>query len=579
MRNKDGWRPGYGAKETMRRYLTVLAGQANGDFHEALRIIDRGEGWRDKCRATDSDFRDHDDRLLGRSLLSKPVVSPFRDFRAQYFADRGATFPHMEPWIDAYENMDIRRCIIVGPPEHARTTVMTVQRLAHLACQEARSISLQEKQDWPLRAAVVSGGDDLAERMGWQLSKYLTDPFFSGEMLRDYGPFKGTGRSARWTASQMYLAWRGAEEKDPSFQFLGWRGALQSARLTDAVMDDADDPLNSPSQRAFILRFLDQILLPRLGTHGRLWYLCNRVDELDVAQELIERSEDGTWHGIVQPAIQSNGTALWEEHIPLAHIDEMKKQMRNDRLFSLVYLAKPTRDGDGSFPSWKLEGSKDPQRVVGQIPEGTRTYMLMDPASSGGAAIMCGARDPKTGKMFVIDAEWAAKRRSAGLILWIKEYLNKYHPREFGLEAQGGGFQLFADNRELEDLLRDHGCHLVTLQTGRNKRDKEIGVDAMSDLFDPDPAVSVISVPWGDEYSQRKMQRLYDQLATYDPDGKMAYDLVMTLWFFVRLTRNQRGPGIFSRAGQKLDHLVTAAPWMRHLNPGPPGHDPMSRYR
>lgn len=555
------------------RYLAQLAKDPS-DVDRALKKIERGRAWRGFHRK-DPAFKQAEDVILGRQQRDVSHPGAFVPFRAHYFGDRGITYPHMRSWIQAYEDPAVRRCIIVGPPEHARTTVMNVQRYAHLAAVESWQIRTGQQLDNPMRAAVVSAGDGLAERMGWQIQQYLTDPFFSGELISDYGPFRGLDRGSRWTSKLAYFAWRGAEEKDPSLQFTGWGGGLQTARLTDATLDDVDDPLNSRSEREKILRYIDQIVIPRLGTTGRLWYLCNRVDNLDVARELLERAEDGTWHAIVQSAIRrcssagsaahspscdECGKALWPERIPLEHLKDARKQLRNDRLYALVYLAEPSGEGS-DFPLALTERGKDTSRALGPMREPSlRRIVTLDPASTGGAAVMAVAYDPISRKRHLLDADWGTNRHSPGLKAWIRDYVLRYKPEVFAIEAQGG-FQLFAEDEALAAFLEDQDCELVHLQTGSNKRDPDYGIPAMRGLFEtPEP---LISIPWADDASKAKMQLLLDQLSMYAPGTKAAYDLVMCLWFAERIIGSEYETRRTRRSVRVVDPLLQRRPYLR----------------
>lgn len=514
------------------KYLAALL--RVGDTTKALSMVSRGDKWRWACRTNIEGFAAEEDALLGRARAGMPAVPGFGAFRAKYFAERGITHPHMQPWIDLAEDDSVRRSIIIGPPEHGRSTVMTVQRLAWRACREAFEVAqLGREPDWPLRAAIISNSDMLAERFGWQLSRYLTDPAFSGDMIADYGPFRLSGRQARWSASEMYFAWRSASEKDPSVQLLGWNKGLQSARLTDAVLDDVDSPMAGKAERGRMLRFIDQILIPRLGKHGRLTYLCNRVDEMDVAREILERAEDGTWTAVVQAALSPEGVPLWLERYDPEHFDDVRRQLRNDRLFSLVYQSKPLSGDSVDFPLSLVEQARDPERALGSVPQGATVICALDPATRGGAGVIAYAIDPRTQRRYVVDADWGTERRAMGLRKWIEEYTMRYRPRVFAIETQGG-YDIMEDD-QIVSFLRDYECTMVPLKTGQLKNSADYGVSSLRRLFDADPTLRQVSIPWGDDMARRKMGRLIEQFASYHPESNQPYDLVMCVWFAERV--------------------------------------------
>jgi len=558
--------------ERKRKYLNTLANNPN-DFKAALRSIDRQPGWRERWRAADADFKYQEDQILGRMERDVVEVPDFRTFRARYFGERGVTWPHMQSWIDLYEDPRVRRSIVVGPPNHARTTVMNVQRYTHMAALEAYLVKTGMPPREPMRAAVVSANGDLAEVIGWQINQYLTDRFFSGDLIAEYGPFRPPFKG-RWSASEMYFAWRGAEEKDPSLQFLGWNESLQSARLTDATFDDADNPLYGAADRRKLQRFLDQVAIPRLDPEiGRLWYLCNRVDHADVAAEILARAEDGTWHAVVQPALsrcaradypthpvdcEDCGKPLWPERIGLDHIRDARKQLRNERLFALVYLAESTGEGT-TFPQTAIARSFDSRRTIGEKPDTARPICTLDPAAVEGAAVMAVGFEPTTQRRYLLDCDWGTGRGSAGLKAWIRDYVRRFHPVAFGIEAQGG-FALFGDDEDLKRFLEDEDCTLYALETGRNKNDPEYGVSSLVGLFDSMEG-PLLSIPWGDLTAQSKMQPLIDQLQGYVPGGIGAYDLVMCLWFAERVIRQHSS---FARRKPARKTNDPMARWRRH---------------
>lgn len=540
--------------ENKRRYLDALANDPS-DIPRALGTVKRTDKWRRHWRSKDPDFKYSEDKILGRMEREAIPVPDFRTFRARYFGERGLTFPHMASWIDVYEDPAVRRAIIVGSPDTARSTVMDVQRYVHMSAIESYLVKSGVPLDKPMRAAVVSANGDLAGRFGWQIGQYLTDRMWSSDLITEYGPFRPSSQSkARWTDSEKYFAWRSPEEKDPSLQFLGWSESLQSARLTDLTLDDVDNPLSGPADRRKILRFLDQVALPRLDRDiGRAWYLCNRVDPADVAHELLARAEDGSWTAIVQSVfvsrcdrwhLQGHGSdsdpcevcrSIWPERITLDSIRDARKQLRNnDRLFALVYLSEAHGEGT-TFPKENLRRALDSQRVIGHVPDTARVICGLDPAAKGGAAVMAIGFDPSTRRRYLIDYEWGTGRGTPGLRQWITDYVYRFHPVAFGIEAQGG-FNLLETDPEIKRFLEDEGVAFYPLETNRNKNDPEYGVTSMQSLFDP-LETPALSIPWGDQATQAKMGIFLEQLENYVPGGIADDDAVIAMWLIERVIR------------------------------------------
>lgn len=567
MRTRFASRPGTPgiSSETAEAYLAALLGSGQSDA--ALLQIRRSQKWLDAARVYLEGFREAERRVLGRSQKGMEPVPDFRAFRARYFGERGITHPHMEPYAALVQDDSIRRAIVIGAPEYGRSTVLNVQNLAWQAAKESYQVSQGVDPESPLRGAVMSGNNELAERFGWQLTRYLTDPVFCGDMIADYGPFRKPGRESRWSASEIYFSWRSPAEKDPSCQFLGWGKALQSARLTWAILDDVDDPLNGPSERRKILRYLDQIVIPRLGKAGRLLYLCNRVDELDVAREIIERAEDGTWYAIVQPAHDDDGKSLWDRYTP-EHFADIRRQLRNDRLYSLVYLAKPLGGESQDFPLALVQQARDPDRTIGQAAQGLPVICALDPATHGGAGVIAVAVDRSRGRRYVLEADWGTDRRAMGLRRWIEEYTLRYRPQAFAIETQSG-FALLEDTAIIR-FLADHDCRFLPMKTGTNKRSQDYGVSSLSKLFDADRTLCRLSIPWGDDESRRKMGPLIDQLASYHPDSRLASDLVIALWLVERAVADLRWDDSRSFFRRIVDPLMARRPGVYGPRPETP---------
>jgi hypothetical protein len=123
---------------------------------------------------------------------------PFSEFSERYLDAR--VFPHMQNVVDLIEGNDPswrhpgmtyepgeRDLLIVNmPPEHAKTTSVTINYVTYRICMDPN-----------IRVIVVSKTQDMAKKMLYAIKTRLTHPKYA-EMIANYAPVGGFEKNSRF---------------------------------------------------------------------------------------------------------------------------------------------------------------------------------------------------------------------------------------------------------------------------------------------------------------------------------------------------------------------------------------------
>jgi hypothetical protein len=354
-------------------------------FHEAREIVNikvstsekyLGQWW----------FRDALKQALEESRQEIPSpgwgVEAFIEFRRRFFDHE--TTPQQLDWVTHFFECDKQLHIVLGPPESGKTSLFGVELPAYLFAYEHHLVSAGKPYE-PTRIVHVGASVEAASDVGWQLKRALTD---NEDLIATYGPFKARDREegGEWSSRGAYMAWRDAEQKDPSVQWIGPKTRTQGKRTTLFVMDDVDNAQATLADRKQIVRNLKRIYIQRLGSEGKLWFFANRQDEADIASWLLaEAAQDGAWCVHVQQALV-DGKSFWPERFSTEYLEEKRKQL-GDREFNLVYQQIPSSGSDAPFGTDALESSL--KRTLGWKDYRDVRIVSFDPAPEGPWAGIC----------------------------------------------------------------------------------------------------------------------------------------------------------------------------------------------
>ncbi len=492
---------------------------------------------------------------------------PFAEFSELFLESK--VFPHHQAWIDVLEGRDPswlhesmiyepssrKRLLVNVPPEHAKSTVITVNYAVYRICMDPN-----------IKIAIVSQTQKRAKEFLFAIKQRLTEPRWA-KLQQVYGPPEGWRETSdQWTQDQIYLK-RDSEAKDPTVQALGVGQQIYGTRADLIILDDVIGTTNAHEWEKQ-LNWLQKMVITRLG-QGSLIICGTRVSSVDLYKEI--RNPDHWTSGkspftyLGMPAVLTfaddpdDWVTLWakadrpwdgsddepDEDGLYPKWDGQALYTRRGEVsastWALVYQQQDVEE-DAIFPPTTVGACINRARHVGVInnaaPGHPRTgewvcIMGLDPAMAGKTAGIMYALDRQSGNRMVLDAFNMSDPTPQKIRALIENWVEKYQPMELRIEINA--FQkAFSLDEELRNWLASRGTQLKEHFTGKNKWDTSFGVASMSGLFGTTRdgkhnGDNLISLP--SHENNEHVKALINQLITWKPNTKNATDLVMALWF------------------------------------------------
>lgn len=509
------------------------------------------------------------ERFLTLSNNDEKFGLSFSEFSKEFL--NTTVFPHNQNMIDILEGRDPqflheamvfergsdKRLLVNVPPEHAKTTTLTVNYPTFKICMNPN-----------IRIVVASQTATRAKEFLYSIKQRLTEePWL--KMQQVYAPVEGwEATSDQWREDRIYLK-RDSGEKDPTVQALGVGQQIYGARADLIILDDIVGTTNAHEWQKQ-LAWLQKMVITRLGKNGVLIIAGTRVSPIDLYRELMNPDH---WSGgrspftrLAMPAVlefadkPKDWVTLWpksdrpwdgdEDELPdedgwFPKWDGPALHTRRSEVspstWALVYQQQDI-DDDAIFSAAAVMGSVNRMRKCGPInpkapghpKDGEWITMIgLDPAMVGKTAAIVYAVDRHSGRRMILDAYNMSEPSPQKIDGLIKAWVERYRPVELRIEINA--FQkAFALDTDLRQWLASYGCVLREHFTGKNKWDVSFGVAAMSQLFgtvkeSKHDGDNLLSLP--DHENNEHVKALIQQLITWKPDTKDATDLVMALWF------------------------------------------------
>lgn len=565
-----------GTKEAKR--LALRAIQNGRTVREAMAEVGRSEKTYKYWKETDAPWAAEvrlirDIKRAGNTLDTRQEkASSFEEFRTTYL--NMETFPHQSRWVDLiegrepanlhpsmrYHKGDPQMLLINTPPEHAKSTVLSVDYVTYRICVDPN-----------VRVILCSVNQDLAKQFLYAIKQRLTHPRWAKLQVHFAPPEGFNGSDAVWSSTQVYLGGeaRDSEEKDPTIQAIGIGGRIYGSRADLIIVDDACVLANASNFEGH-RRWLTQEVLTRLGPGGRLIVAGTRVDPMDLYKHLLDEDlyDDGEipWTYLMQPAVlefaddPADWVTLWprgdrpwvgskrpEDQVKGPdgmyprwdgfHLAARRKKV-DTKTWALAYQQQDVAE-DSIFPVKDVRACVNGRRNHGLIrgdleyherPEGMAgLYVIcsMDPAMAGETATICYAVDIKTGMRFVLDAHRMKAPRPSEIKDLIFAWTEAYTPMCWVIEKNA--FQLYLTRDEaVRTFLANRGCSMQEHYTSNNKLDPDFGVASMAPLF----TEKQISLP--SAHNCEGVKGLVEQLVIWRPGvkgSKLVQDLPMAMWF------------------------------------------------
>ena len=561
--------------------------QQIGYKEDTLRIwISRDKKFARDLEDAKADAKNKSTVALG---VAKDEIS-FSQFSEVFLGQK--VFAHHQDWIDllegdepswlhdsmVYEPGDQNRLLVNVPPEHAKSTVVTVNYSTY-------RIALNPN----VRIIVVSKTLNKAREFVYAIKQRLSHPRWL-KLQTAYGPEGGWKQDAdTWKVDTVYLGGdaRDSSEKDPTIQALGMGGQIYGARADLIILDDCITTANAHEWDKQI-NWLQKEVITRLGKNGKLLIVGTRIAANDFYKEL--RNPKHWSNGkcpftyMAMPAVLEFGedpeewVTLWpkSDHPWDGDEDELPDEQGlfpkwdgpslfkrrgevTPSTWALVYQQEDVEE-DSIFPPALVQACVKGSRRRGPLKPGAvghpmqvegYTVIGFDPAMGRGhAAFVAMTYNRIDGKMYVLDCENMSEPTPQKIRAMIEEFTLKYSPNEFRVEinAHQKAYELDTDLRQ---WLSQYGCSLKPHFTQKNKWDTSHGVASMSTMLGTmhDGAFqknNTIEFPSSD--GSEGVKALIQQLITWKPETKGKTDCVMAMWFaFLRLRELMQQSTVIAR--------------------------------
>jgi hypothetical protein len=525
----------------------------------------------------DPDFKDKADkaRLAGKGIkaeLSELKTLAFPEFSEQFLDSK--LFEHQLNWIDlmegreprwnprgmTYEPGDPNRVLINVPPEHAKSTTITIN---YVTCKIVQNPNC--------RVIIVSKTQGMARKFLGAIKTRLSHPAYM-RLQTAFGPNGGYKADAtQWSADMIYLGTgRDSGEKDPTVQALGFGSQIYGARADLIILDDVVMGSNAHEWEKQI-EWLQKEVITRLGRHGKLVIVGTRVSPIDMYKMI---RDGGQWTGgktpftyCAMPAVlefdedPKKWKTLWpatdqqESDLDDALENGLYPKWDGPSLFkrrsevapsvwAMVYQQEDVQE-DSIFSPTCVAGSVNGMRKRGPLKAGTPghpknidslyTVIGLDPAMSGATGAVVVSYNRADGRVYVLDCINMTEPTPAKIQNLIEDWVERYKPQELRIEINAHQ-KAYALDDVLRNYLASHGCQLNSHYTGKNKWDVSFGVASMATLFGNTrdgrfQDNNLIELPSNE--GSEGLKTLVQELITWKPDTKNPTDCVMALWFAI----------------------------------------------
>lgn len=466
------------------------------------------------------------------------------------------TFDHMLQWTEWVNDPDSDHIMVLVPPECGKTTWVVDYILWRIYlnpkvqigyCSRTGRHSI--KQVGKIRR-IIEGNSKLNDLCG--------------------GLVPGKDDPHPWREEYFVVRTRswdlGSDEADYTLSAYGSGAQIEGSRFDIIIFDDPDGVNIGPADRDRIYDVIIQAGETRLGTSGRQIIIGNRQGFEDVYGKILadEEEDPGLWKIYIQSAVQFRDDqitdCIWPEKFGLpkdypthqtvkidgpwtmeraAKFFEMKMR-RMKKKFWLVYQNDPVPPEGKDFTRELVDRPLSDAYPARYKPMDGITICGMDPATVGGACVMAYHLLPPdengVRRRLLMDMEWGEAWRQQGCVDRIRRYGEKYKPKFWVIDRQGGNRYLTEDPL-VRKIIADQGAQLIDITTGSNKEYGDFTVSSLVDLFNGE--VPTLILPGGSKEDREMSVPLRDQLVDYYPGTKKPHDAPMNLWYCERVIRER----------------------------------------
>lgn len=569
----------------------ILAGIKSGlTVKRACEAAERGVSTYAYYRKTDPNFRIMADAALQQreGENTSKEVPDFPEFCEQYLNTK--LFWHHLQWYDLlegreprdlhssqlFEKRDPDQILVNTPPDHAKSTTLTINYVTWRICQDPN-----------VRILIISKTQDMAKKFLVAIKARLSENAAYAQLQADFGPPGGFAEgAARWAADAIYVSGQDSGEKDPTVQAVGVKGHIYGSRCDLAIMDDCVDHTNHQDYEKQIDWIQNQVSSRVADAGGRMLLVGTRMETVDLYSEIRKPSYyvdgESPWTYLKQPAVleyaedPKDWVTLWPEtNRPPVSIKgrkvaesqgwpkagmwpawpgpalARKRSKMRARNWSMIYQQDQVAD-DSVFKQEAVQGCIDRARYPGRLMAGQsdhRTYGMegltviagLDPAAAGYTAIQVWGLDRQTGERWVLEIVNKRALPPHDLRAEMFRVTDRYGVSEWRIEKNAYQASIVQE-RLIREYMNARGVLIGPHTTDSKKWDPDFGVASMATLFEGwQDKRNLIRLP--SQTQSEAVRNFVEQLCAWSPETKGLTDTVMAAWFVEIRMRELMGSG------------------------------------
>lgn len=560
---------------------TIMAAIEKGfSINDACRAAQRSRSAYQYYRDNFPEWRDRVDVLLAQraeGLAQRRTDMPeFPDFCSEYLGTEMNW--HHRQWFDLLEgrepaNLHPRQIYVKGepdqflintPPEHAKSTTLTINYVVYRICQDPN-----------IRILLISRTQDMAKKFLHAIKERLNDNAAYAKLQATFGPAGGFASGDTWSQAAIRVNGSDSGEHAYTVQAVGIGGQIYGTRADLAILDDCVDHTNFQQFESQITWIQNQVGTRVADAGGQTIVIGTRIESVDLYSEIMKDhyyvDGESPWTYLTQPAVleyaddPKDWVTLWpttnrapvsqkgkrvaesqgwpdkDGWWPMWHGEALQKKRRkmSARNWSMVYMQDQVSD-DSIFKQEAVQGCIDRARYPGRLMPGQPGHRLhgmdglyvvagLDPAAAGFTAMVVLAVDRQTGTRWLLEVVNKRALPPHEMRSEMERLTDRYKINEWRIEKNAYQGSIVQD-RLVRDMLNSRGCLISPHHTDSTKWDQDFGVASMASLFDGwDSGHNLIRLP--SQTQSEPMRNLVEQLCAWFPETKGLTDTVMALWF------------------------------------------------
>jgi hypothetical protein len=560
---------------------TMLAALKRGfSIDDACRAAQRSRSAYQYYRDNFPDWREQVDLVLTQRttdlVVARENMPEFPEFCRQYL-DTELNWHHMQ-WFDLLEgrepsNLHPRQIYTKGetdqilintPPEHAKSTTLTINYVTYRICQDPN-----------IRVLIISRTQDMAKKFLHAIKERLSENAAYAELQAAFGPPGGFASGDTWAQTAIRVNGSDSGEHAYTVQAVGVGGQIYGTRADLAIMDDCVDHTNFQQFESQISWIQNQVGTRVADSGGQMILIGTRIESVDLYSEVLKDhyyvDGESPWTYLTQPAVLEYGDTpadwqtLWpttnrppvsqkgrrlaqeagwpdvEGHWPMWDGGALQRKRRkmSARNWSMVYMQDQVSD-DSTFSMEAVQGCVDRARYPGIMVDGASQHRQhgmeglyvvagLDPAASGFTAMVVIGMDRQTGVRWVLEVVNRRALPPHEMRSEIERLTDKYRINEWRIEKNAYQGSIVQDQL-IRTMLISRGCVINPHHTDSKKWDPDFGVASMATLFEGwQTGHNLIRLPC--QTKSEPIRNMIEQLCAWFPQTKGLTDVVMALWF------------------------------------------------